>query len=161
MIVGYATSVWFYLDDRMGLGAGGAVEHYLGAVDSGASVGPALDLPNEMSAMRLEKPPRQVMETFHFHLFSVSVCLLILSHLFMMCSLPRAVRLGVIGVGSVVTAVHLIAPLLIRFVSPGFGHLMFPSAAVMALSWFAMTGWPLWDMWRPREQDKSHATANS
>src|SRR5690348_5792920 len=96
MLLGYATSAWFYLDDHLGVSAEATRAYYLGAADAPppAAQGPAVDLPGEetgpaegAAAMQFAKSPRQVMETFHFHLFSVSVCLLIVAHLFMMCAL--------------------------------------------------------------------------
>ncbi len=167
LLVGYATSVWFYLDDDLGAAPAGAARYYLGeqtpppspAPDPAASEadGPLLDLPEagspavvtEATALRLQKPPRQIMETFHFHLFSVSVCLLILGHLFMMCGLSTRLKSGVLVVGSLATLLHLLAPPLIRFASPAFSGLMFPTALGMGLTWLAMTAWPLWEMWRP------------
>ena len=168
LLAGYATSVWFYLDDGLGVAPADTASYYLGdapvasAAASTASPaapadGPALDLPEEAAApdlraphagMRFEKPPRQVMETFHFHLFSVSVCLLILGHLFMMCGLPRGLKVGTLAVGSVATFLHLLVPPLVRFGGPGAAFLMFPSALLMGLTWLVMTAWPVWDMWR-------------
>jgi hypothetical protein len=164
MLVGYFTSVWFYLDDDLGVGAQGAQTYYLGeqtpapaapVVDDG---GPALDLPGmdlpealpTTTQLRLEKPARQIMETFHFHLFSVSVCLLILGHIFMMCGLGRGLKNSILIIGSLATLLHILVPPLIRFTSPHFAALMFPSALIMGLTWLVMTAWPLWEMWRPR-----------
>ena len=64
--------------------------------------------------MRFEKPPRQVMETFHFHLFSVPVVLLIIAHLFMMCELATRFKVGVIIASNAATFVHLLAPPIIQ-----------------------------------------------
>ncbi len=75
MLVGYATSVWFYVDDELGAAPASAARYYLGeeppptpapVEDAG---GPALDLPGmdspavvtEAGALRLQKPARQVM----------------------------------------------------------------------------------------------------
>src|SRR6185437_1292744 len=93
------------------------------------------------------KAPRQVMETFHFHLFSVSVCLLIVAHLFMMCALPTPLKATVVAIAWLSTLAHLLAPPLIRLVSLKFAPLMFPSALAMSASWLALTAWPLWEMW--------------
>src|SRR5687768_8670603 len=96
MLLGYGSSAWLYGDDELGVSGDNAVRYYLGApttanaaADANAG-GPALELPDLESGaietgMRLAKPPRQVMETFHFHLLTVPVCLLIIAHLFMMC----------------------------------------------------------------------------
>jgi hypothetical protein len=99
--------------------------------------------------MRLEKPARQVMETFHFHLFTVPVVLLIVGHLFMLTALSTRRKVAVLIVASVATFVHLVAPLLVRFSGPQWGWLMPASVVAAALGWLPMLVWPLWEMWRP------------
>lgn len=152
MLLGYASSAWLFSDS----GLLRASRYYLGDTGSGAAVapagdGPALDLPDDApTEIRLAKPPRQVMETFHFHLFSVPVCLLIVSHIFMMCGLASRTKVLVIGVTSAATFVHLITPPLIRFVSPAFAPLMAPGAIVSGAGWTWMTLQPVLEMWRPR-----------
>ena len=49
---------------------------------------------------------------------------------------------------TVATFLHVVTPPLIRFASPGFSAVMFPSAVVMSLGWLALTLWPLVEMWR-------------
>lgn len=152
MLAGFVSSGWLYADDDLGATPAAAARYYLGDPPAEPAAGPALDLPAGAVAagpLRVAKPPRQVMETFHFHLFSVSVCLLILGHLFMMCRMPAAAKAGVIAVAGVSTFVHLLAPPLIRFAGPGWAVLMFPSATLMGLSWLALTVVPLYQMWRP------------
>ena len=162
MALGYGTTVWFYLDDDLGLRPAAAVRYYHGAGHGAASAaetatpsgGPALDLPADLpddlqggAALQLAKSPRQVMETFHFHLFSVSVCLLILAHLFMMCGLSTRLKASVVVAAYVASGAHVLAPPLIRLVHPGWAVLMFPSALAMGLTWVLMTLWPLIEMW--------------
>ncbi|WPB81930.1 hypothetical protein KYC5002_22790 [Archangium violaceum] len=168
LVLGFVSSVWLYADSFGGLSGLGATEYYRGgaaqaAPASGAEAaggpalelppdGPALDLPGETVAaapMRLEKPARQVMETFHFHLFTVPVVLLIVGHLFMLTALSVRLKVGVIAVASVATFVHLLAPLLVRFVGPQWGWLMPVSVVGAAVGWLPMLVWPLWEMWRP------------
>ncbi|ATB40051.1 hypothetical protein CYFUS_005499 [Cystobacter fuscus] len=156
LVLGLASSVWLYADSFGALSARSAAEYYRGgaapapvADDAG---GPALELPDEAVApepLRLEKPARQVMETFHFHLFTVPVVLLIVGHLFMLTSLSVRLKVGVIAFSSVATFVHLLAPLLVRFSGPGWGALMPVSVVGAALGWLPMLLWPLWEMWRP------------
>jgi hypothetical protein len=149
MLVGYATSVWFYLDDELGTSPSDAQRYYLGetiAIDRPAEGGPDLEIPEE-TGMRLEKPARQVMETFHFHLFSVPICLLIVAHIFMMGRESTRTKVLVIGVASASTLIHLLTPPLIRFASPSFAFLMFPSAIFMTATWLYMTSSPVIQMW--------------
>jgi hypothetical protein len=153
MLVGYATSVWFYLDDELGTSASEAERYYLGeavaAIEAPDTSGPDLDIPED-TGMRLAKPARQVMETFHFHLFSVPICLLIVAHIFMMGRESTRTKVLIIGVASASTMIHLLTPPLIRFASPGFAFLMFPSAVLMTASWLYMTASPVIQMWRLR-----------
>lgn len=158
LVLGFASSVWLYADSFGGWSARSAGEYYRGgdapappaSEDSG---GPALDLPDEAAVpeapLRLEKPARQVMETFHFHLFTVPVVLLIVGHLFMLTSLSVRLKVGVIAFASVTTFAHLLAPLLVRFVGPQWGVLMPVSVVGAALGWLPMLLWPLWEMWWP------------
>ncbi len=172
LLLGLLSSAWLYRDSFGGLSGQGATEYYRGGTSAASetkpadaqqgagpalelpSDGPALELPGEAEVpaaapMRLEKPARQVMETFHFHLFTVPVVLLIVGHLFMLTALSTRAKVVVITVASVATFVHLLAPLLVRFGSPGWGWLMPASVVGATLGWLPMLVWPLWEMWRP------------
>ena len=132
--IGIATSIWLYLDDGLGVRPTSAASYYLG----------------DAAAMVFEKPPRQVMETFHFHVFVVPIVLLIVGHIFFMCDLGTRTKAWTLGVASVATLVHLLAPVLVRFVSPAAAVLVFPSALVMAALWLVLTLYPIVAMWRVR-----------
>ncbi|MEE8410177.1 MAG: hypothetical protein V3T05_11265 [Myxococcota bacterium] len=159
MLMAYASSVWLYGDDSPGVTPSSARDYYLGASASppvdgnaGSDGGPSIDLPSgptrpAAASMRFEKPARQVVETFHFHAFTAPLCLLVIAHLFMMCALGVFLKVGVILAGALSTLVHLVAPLLVRFVSPGLAWLVFPSALIMAITWLVMTLWPIYEMW--------------
>jgi hypothetical protein len=157
MLVGYATSVWFYLDDGLGTSPSDTQRYYLGeavaSVSAPDSGGPALDVPEEAAPMRFEKPARQVMETAHFHLFSVPICLLILAHIFMMGRESTRTKVLTIGLASASTLVHVMTPPLVRFASPSFAFLMFPSAISMSATWLYMTASPVIQMWYARRSD--------
>ncbi len=159
MLMAFASSVWLYADDSLGVAPSSARQYYLGASaslpvdgEAGSGGGPSIDLPSgpngpATASMRFEKPARQVVEAFHFHAFAAPLCLLVIAHLFMMCALGVFLKVGVILGGSLSTLVHLAAPLLVRFVSPGLAWLVFPSALIMAISWLVMTLWPIYEMW--------------
>ena len=99
------------------------------------------------------------METFHFHLFSVPVVLLIIAHLFMMCDLATRFKVGVIVASNVATLIHLVAPPVIRFITPAVSWLVFPSALLMMVGWTLMTLWPVIEMWRDPLMGKPESTA--
>ncbi|MCK6549110.1 hypothetical protein L6R52_24920 [Myxococcota bacterium] len=129
-----------------------------GAVTATRTGGPALELPDAAEralvpataaeGLRFAKAPRQVWETFHFHLFSVPVCLLIIGHIFMLSGLATPVKAWIIAIASVSTLVHVAMPPLVRLASPALAPLMFPSALLMGLTWLFMTLWPIGEMWR-------------
>lgn len=160
LIGGLASSVWLYEDSFGSLGGGAAATYYLGDAAGAAAEGslpddggPALDLPAEAApaaaagGLRLEKSPRQVLETFHFHLFTVPVVLLIVGHLFMLTALPLRAKIGVIVLASAGTFAHLLAPLLVRFGGAGWSPLLPASVVAAAIGWLPMALWPLWEMW--------------
>ncbi|WP_373048177.1 hypothetical protein [Vulgatibacter sp.] len=171
LVGGIASSVWLYEDSFGSLGGDAAARYYLGD-EAGAAAegaggpalelpeegGPALDLPGELpgdvpapaataGGLHLEKSPRQVLETFHFHLFTVPVVLLIVGHLFMLTALSLRLKIVVILVASVGTFVHLLAPLLVRFGGAAWSPLMPLSVIAATIGWLPMTLWPLWEMW--------------
>ncbi len=168
MLLGYASSLWLYVDDEMDLGPQGAKNYYLGSdqpAPAKTSDGPALELPSDsgpdmdlpdgldepapvQTGLHFEKPARQVVETFHFHLFSMSVCFVIIAHLFMMGGLPQKFRVVMVAASGLATLVHVLTPVLIRFVSPGLAVLMGPSALLLGITWLFMTVNPVWEMWR-------------
>jgi len=152
LAAGFASSVWLYGSSFGGLGGEAASAYYLGDAPAeipAATDGPALDLPDETAAgsLRLGQSPRQVMETFHFHLFTVPVVLLIVGHLFMLTSLATRAKVWILAITSAATFVHLLAPLAIRFGDESLGWLMPASVVVASLGWLPLIFVPLWEMW--------------
>jgi hypothetical protein len=161
LLFGYGTSAWIYADDELGLSAASAERYYLGE-DARSTIehtalakteivtgGPRIDVPeSDAPGLRLAKPPRQVMETFHFHLFSVPVVLLIVAHLFMMSRMTTRTKASIIALASLATFVHIALPPLIRFAHPSLAALLFPSALAMGVLWTYMTFVPVYEMWR-------------
>lgn len=166
LLAGYGTGVWLYVDNELGVSAKAAQAYYLGTAEpepisedvsaaAGGAAGPSLVLPSETIAeplpgmARFQKSPRQVMEGTHFHIFVVPILFLIIAHLFVMGSQKRPFKIGVVILAFASTLIHLFAPILIRFVSPVFAHLVFPSALLMAVTWIYLTASPVYEMWRP------------
>ncbi len=170
MLFGVGTSFWLAHDSDLG-GPGATTRYYRGeatptttspaapAVDDG----PAIDLPDDVAAadaavgLRLEKPARQVVETFHFHAFTMPVCLLIVGHIFMMGAGSTRRKMIIIVLASTSTLLHLCLPPLVRFSGDGAAHvwasLFLPSAIVMALTWGVMLVQPLVQLWLPPRSD--------
>jgi hypothetical protein len=163
LLVGVWTAAWLWHDDGLGVSPAAARAYYLG--EAGAPLGdapvaappadtggPALDLPPEAARqgeLRVAKSARQVIETFHFHMFSVPVCLLIVGHLFMMCRWSTRSKVMVLALASLATLAHLFGPVLVRFASGAFAALFVASALAMTALWTLMLLVPLVEMWRP------------
>lgn len=166
LLAGMFSAVWLYRSSFGDLSSRSTSTYYLGeaaAEEAGDDGGPALDLPEEaaVGALSLGQSPRQVMETFHFHLFTVPVVLLIVGHIFMLTSLSTRWKVGIILLSSAATFLHLLAPLLVRFGGEGWAFL-FPASVVAAgLGWLPMTVWPIWEMWRrlPEQRGAGRAEA--
>jgi hypothetical protein len=171
LLVGAGTSAWFVVDDGT-TSTAGTLHYYKGEdaptaapqLASDNAGGPDVHMPDDVVApaptheaareLRFEKPARQVMETFHFHLFTVPVCLLIVGHIFMMCSFSTRVKAWALAIASSSTLLHILVPPLVRFVSPAWAVAMFPSAVVMGVLWMFLTAWPVFEMWRPRGETR-------
>lgn len=159
ILLGFFSSAWLYLDDGLQHGSVAVQEYYRGsefsaptaAVPQPADEGVAIVLPDELArpvVLSVGLSRRQVMETFHFHLFSVSVVLLILGHLFMMCGYSLPFKAGVIGLSFAVTFIHLLVPPWLHLTGSGVAAaLMLPTAVLMGGLWLLMTVAPLWQMW--------------
>lgn len=164
MLVGIGTSFWLAHDDGFGVSPETVRVYYRGdAAGAAASAnvvandvdggGPALSLPAEATdtPLRLEKSARQVVETFHFHAFSMPVCLLVVGHLFMMCAWSVGRKVKILVAASLSTMLHLLLPVFIRFGGDGasfWAALFVPSAIVMAITWTLMLLRPLVELAR-------------
>jgi hypothetical protein len=112
--------------------------------------GPTLDLPADAEAAVATTPPmpiRKLLEVTHFHLFSMPVYLLILSHLFMLSRIKEATKIGWIAVGTFAVALHIAAPWIARAQGAGAAAIYGASGALMTLSFLVMCATPLWEMW--------------
>ena len=148
--------------DMVGPGLSGLREYYAGITPDAASAhapaaagkpgaGPALELPADIDAPPPPEPMpvRKLLEVTHFHLFSMPVYLLILSHLFMLGRASDATKLTWITLGTLGTAGHVVAPWIARAASPGSTALYALSGSAMLASMLVMTVWPLYEMWAP------------
>lgn len=96
--------------------------------------GPLLELPSELfseNEYETQMSRRKLLEVTHFHLFSIPVYLLILSHLFMMTSAAAWVRSAWILTATFASALHIAAPWLVR-------ERLALSSVVYGVSGFAM-----------------------
>lgn len=111
IIAGFLSSVVLYYGS-MGLGPSTAAQYFVGNADDPSA-----------TQILLEKSFRQLMETAHFHLFTMPVLLLILGHLFLLGK-SEPWRTVVVVAAAVVTALHVAGPFVVRYGGAGFGWVM-------------------------------------
>jgi hypothetical protein len=121
------------------------------AADARAAGGPALELPEGADVHVAEPMPlRKLLEVTHFHLFSMPVYLMILSHLFMLSGWRDRSKLLWISLASLSVAAHMAAPWLVR-AQRGIGPVVYgASGSLMTLSFVIMAVVPFWEMWQPQ-----------
>ena len=173
LLVGVTSSIWLLHDDGIDGSSHSVRRHYRGgsvdvvvdpatkivASELSAASGPAIDIGaleasaavDAATAQTPARSLRQVVETTHFHLFSVPLCLLVVGHLFMMCALRLGTKVAVLVVAATSTLLHVLSPLLVRTANETQAAVTAPlfvvSAATMGATWFVMLAWPLWQMW--------------
>ncbi len=128
-----------------------------------AGNGPKLDLPDDAlptTADHDPMPTRKLLEVTHFHLFSMPVYLVILSHLFMLSTLRARTKLLWIGGGSLAVALHIAAPWIARSGAAGSALIYGVSGSLLALSFLVMSVVPLLEMWRQRSDEAAAAAAH-
>jgi hypothetical protein len=100
---------------------------------------------------------RKLLEVTHFHLFTVPVFLLIVSHLFMLTGLRAATKIAWIGGGWAAAALHLATPWLVRYGGGGWAWLHAAGGALLGVTSLVLTLYPVGSMWlvRPRRAEPS------
>ncbi len=152
-LVALALTAWL-AEDMVGLKLGRLEPYYAGGRAEQAEAaelraGPILELPAEADAPAVEPPmsTRKLLEVTHFHLFSLPVYLLILSHLFMLSRMAEATKVGWIAAGTVAVAGHVAAPWLVRAGTAGAAVVYGSTGALLAISMLVMSAVPLVEMW--------------
>ncbi len=141
--------------DMVGIDLSGAAQYYGGEAPPIDDLeepegGPALVIPpdGEDLAVYESMPRRKLLEITHFHLFSMPVYLLILSHMYMLSRARKQSKTAWIAIGSAGTLLHVAAPWLVAAGYAG-GVFAYAVSGLMMLSSFAwMSAVPLWEMWR-------------
>jgi hypothetical protein len=156
-LVALAGSAWLGAD-MLGVDFARFDEYYAGAPTAAPAPaalpagGPSIDLPDDMpeAPARDPIPLRKLLEVTHFHLFSMPVYLMILSHLFMLSRWGQRAKLGWIVSATVAVVAHLAAPWIAR--SGGGGARVFyaVSGLGLAVTFAVMSAVPLIEMWGPR-----------
>ncbi|MGB8329423.1 MAG: hypothetical protein WCE62_04795 [Polyangiales bacterium] len=112
--------------------------------------GPALVLPPDGQTLAAFEPMprRKLLEITHFHLFSMPVYLLILSHMYMLSRSRKKAKAAWIAMGSLGTLLHMAAPWLLAYGCAGAVAAYATSGVMMLLSYVVMSVVPLWEMWQ-------------
>jgi hypothetical protein len=149
----------FLLAEDM-VGGRGAEAYYTGKTTAPALTpklprakeGPAIDVPDADEpprvSMEVAMPYRKLLEVAHFHLFTVPVFLLIVTHLFMLTGLQAASKLGWILAAWLTSLFHIGAPFIVRYGGPKLSWVFSTSGIAMALPLLVVTLYPAWAMWR-------------
>lgn len=114
------------------------------------SVGPQIALPDDEAApsLTMAMPYRKLLEVTHFHLFTIPVFVLILTHLFLMTESSVISHMVWISLAWLSALLHIAAPWLIRFGSTKLS-LLFPASGFgLFASCLWLTAYPVWVMWR-------------
>jgi hypothetical protein len=140
--------------DMVGIDLSEASEYYAGDVTPldapEIEGGPALVLPSDGEQLAVFEPMarRKLLEVTHFHLFSIPVYLLILSHMFMLSRASKTSKGLWIAAGSLGTLLHIAAPWMVAHGSTGGLATYAVSGSLLLVSYVVMCGVPIWEMWR-------------
>lgn len=99
--------------------------------------------------IQYEKSEAEILNITHAHIITLSLLFLVVGGIFALSSgLPSWLR-GFVLVEPFVSIVLTFGGMwLVRFQHPSWSLLMAVSGIAMTFSFFLMTGWTVWDMWR-------------
>ena len=140
--------------DMVGIDLSGADGYYGGEAppvdEPQVDGGPALVIPpgGEALAAFEPMPRRKLLEVTHFHLFSMPVYLLILSHMYMLSRARKPLKVAWVAIGSFGTALHIAAPWLVAHGYAGSLAAYALSGLLLLASYLVMSVTPIWEMVR-------------
>jgi hypothetical protein len=122
--------------------------------------GPSLDLPEDAVIRTPPMPRRKLLEVTHFHLFSMPIYLLILSHLYMLSRASGRAKSVWILLATIGVAAHVAAPW-IAATGTSLGRAFYAaSGTLLAVPFLVMCIGPLMEMWSkppPKRDDPKAA----
>ena len=142
--------------EMLGSGLGELRDYYAGAEAAAATPGntaqaggPRLDLPDEaLAGFGSEPQPlRQALEITHFHLFSMPIVLMVLSHLFLLSNASARSKVFWVAASSLSVASHMAAPWLARANLSWSTPFYAISGASLAIAFLVLAVVPLREMW--------------
>jgi len=140
--------------DMVGIDLNDAAQYYGGDAapidEPERAGGPSLVIPPDGEALAAFEPMprRKLLEITHFHLFSMPVYLLILSHMYMLSRARKKSKAVWIAIGSLGTLLHVAAPWLVAARFGAAVGVYAASGVMMLMSYTWMSVVPLWEMWR-------------
>lgn len=90
---------------------------------------------------------QELLETTHFHLFSVPVLLFIQGHLFLLTSWPRRLKVSIVLASFVGAALMIAGPWMILYLSSELAILMVFGRILLFLSLLFYAIVPIYEMW--------------
>lgn len=156
-LAGLGMSLWL-TDDMVGLDLTKLEAYYAGGEEAPPSElavspgsGPVLELPDDLPAASLTEPMplRKLLEVTHFHLFSMPLYLMVLSHLFILSRGSDRSKLLWIATGTFGTAGHIVAPWIARAGVTSSAVAYGVTGSALLVSFAVMSVGPLWEMWAP------------
>lgn len=130
MLAGFTFS-FFWAHSMTGLSPQGIAEHYRG---SDATFGEPMSF-------------RELAEITHFHLFTMPVVFMILTHVMYLTGASHALKAVVTWTGFGGVILDLLSPWLINYISPVFVVSMLTGDLLMTVSFLVMLVVPLYEMW--------------
>jgi hypothetical protein len=134
MLVGFAFS-FFWAHSMTGLTPQGIADHYLG---SDATFGEPMSF-------------RELAEVTHFHLFTMPVVFMILTHVMYLTGASNTIKVSATWAAFGGLMLDLTSPWLISYVSPIFVLTMLAGDTLMVASFIVMMAIPLYEMWVLRQ----------
>lgn len=105
--------------------------------------------------MSFPKELWQLVEEAHFHLFSVPVVLLVLTHLLFATGCPPKLRLAISASCYLGAVLEIGGPFLVRYGSAGFAPLVIVGWMLLTLGMLASVCFGLWALWVPEPSEET------
>lgn len=132
--LGLVSAVLLY-ENSLGASLRQTAEYYLGA---------------QGDELAVPKSYRALLETTHFHLFTMPVIWLILVHLFLLVPGRPAAKRAWVATSFLAVLTHVAGPWLVRYGGPALSFVMPLTGLALVVSFFWLGARGLWEMWAPR-----------
>jgi len=148
MFLGYIALFWvsngLMYFHKMGLNPASVVEYYLGSEQN----------------FTQPKSYQSLLEVTHFHLFSMGILIITLTHLLLFTSVPVRLKLFLTGATFVSAVADELAGWAVRFVHPAFAYLKIGSFLLLELSLAGLLVLTAASLWMQRASWRAKATTS-